>query len=596
MENFNLFQVKLTGGFFAEQQKLNADVTLHSVYERFAETGRFKALKCKNEEPHAHIYWDSDVAKWIEAAAYLLSRKEDASIRARYEEAVCDIIANQCENGYFNSHFQVYEPENVFTRRHDHELYCAGHIFEAAVAASEYLHDDRLLAFSEKYVDYIYERFVVKQDTFFTTPGHEEIEIALLRLYTLTKKEKYKELAAFFLDMRGKTENAQEKKDVRFQSHLPVREQTTAVGHAVRALYLYTAMADMAQIEKDETLKNVVESLFEDIVNHKMYITGGVGADPLKEGFASPFDLPLHNAYCETCAAIAFAFFCDKLSLLSGDKKYADIFERVLYNGILAGISRSGDKFFYANPIEVYLPRIQRNAGRPHSFPAKRLQVFNTSCCPPNVCRFFERLPQYVWYSDVSNSTLVLSQFISCALHSEFVDADVVSDFPYSGKVRIKIHSHGQKILFKVRKPEWSDETFDNEKDGYLVYEQVFDGEELILDFKPTLKKVYANAQVAEAADKVAFTFGPLVLCAEGADNPLPLFSTRIGDIKDAKLTFRADAPTPFAAYLPARYRENENGLYAYTKTEKDCTLTLIPYFAWANRGENDMRIWFAEY
>lgn len=601
MHTFNLKQTRLTNGFFADWQQRNGDTTLRCVHERFAETGRWKALKCEKSDTPTHIFWDSDVVKWMEGAAYFLSRKEDEQIRAWYEEAVQDILTHQREDGYFNSYFQVYEPENIFKKRNDHELYCAGHAFEAAVAASEYLHDDRLLQFAEKYADYIYDRFVVKQDTAFKTPGHEEIELALLRLYRLTKKEKYKELAAFFLDTRGTSDDPDASIEHSYdQAHMPVRDQRSAEGHAVRALYLFTAMADMAILTGDEKMIAAVRALFDDIVEKKMYVTGGVGSTHCGEQFTVPYALPSYTAYAETCASIALVFFADKMLQLTGEKKYGDVLERALYNGVIAGVSLDGSEFFYVNPLEMQLSR-SRFIENGHLMPwsreslpiTKRVKVFYCSCCPPNICRFLEEIPQYVWYADEQNATLTLSQHLSCALTSDFATAEVVSNIPYGGKVTIKLSSHGKKITLRVRKPEWCDLSFPNEKDGYLLYEGIFDNEEISLDFQPKLKQIYGNPLAADLSGKTALSYGPFVLCAEGTDNPFNLFGVSIGDISAAQITPMPDSPYALRVTLPVAYEER-NSLYSYEKnalTEK--TLTMIPYFAWANREANDMRVWF---
>lgn len=599
MENFSMKQVKITEGFFEKRQTLNGSSTLKNVYERFKETGRFKALKCTGEEPKAHIYWDSDVAKWLEAAAYFLYRKEDGQIRAWYEEAVNDILENQLETGYFNSYFQVYEKENIFTRRNDHELYCAGHLFEAAVASSEYLKDDRLLVFAEKYVDYIYERFVVKQDTGFKTPGHEEIELALFRLYSLTKKEKYKELAEFFLDVRGtvEAENTNEGINGRYsQSHLPLREQTSAVGHAVRALYLYTAMADMAKLSEDEGMKRACENLFEDIVKKKMYVTGGTGSVHGGERFTVDYDLPNFKAYSETCASIALVFFSDRMLRLTGEAKYGHILERALYNGALAGVSLDGSEFFYVNPLEMQAERTKhlRSGWTNEPLPImKRLKVFNCSCCPPNVCRFMEEIPQYIWYADEKTNVLTLSLHVSSELKSELADVSLQSGFPYNGKVKMRVNSHGKKIIVRVRKPEWCAECYANEQEGYLVYEGVFANEEIEIEFPMRIKAIYANANIPETAGKTAFSYGPLVLCAEGTDNKFPLFGVKPKGIEGACVTVDERSPFALKATLPAILVGAGTDLYVYELVEEEVTLTLIPYFAWANREENDMRVWF---
>lgn len=602
MENFSLSQIKLTDGFFYERQKVNADVTLPAIYTRFSETGRFKAIKCINQPPHSHIYWDSDVAKWLESASYVLARKEDAQIRKWYDEAVDDIVKNQCENGYFNSYFQVYKPDEVFTHRHDHELYCAGHLFEAAVSSSENLKDDRLLHVCEKYADYIYDRFVEKKDTKFTTPGHEEIELALLKLYRLTKKEKYKTLAKYFLDNRGLSE---EDNIIGAQSHIPIREQVTAEGHAVRATYLYTAMADLAQLTNDLELRQNLEAIFNDIIKHKMYITGGTGSTHWGERYTVAYDLPNYTAYSETCASVGLVLFCDQMLRLTGEKIYGDVLERALYNGVLAGISLSGDNFFYVNPLEMQLERTKDHLNKAkHTVLGKivyvercpipqRVKIFSTSCCPPNVCRLIEKLPQYVWYADEKNSTLTLSQYFTSALNSDFADANVTADLPYSGKIQLKINSKGKNITLRIRKPEWCSVNFKNEENGYLIYEGVFENEEICVDFSPSLRKVYANPLVAENSGKVALTFGPIVLCAEGADNDFNIFGIKIGDISNAKILSLPSSPYTLEVSLPVSYYENDE-LYSYNQGVKiSKTLKLIPYFAWANRTENDMRVWF---
>lgn len=599
MKAFNLFQTKISGGFFADRQEINATETIKSVYLHFKETGRFDALKCeKNEKRPAHIFWDSDVAKWLESVAYLLARKEDKQIRAWFDEAVHDVITNQREDGYFNSHFMVYRPEAIFTIQGDHELYCAGHFFEAAVASSQYLGDDRLLKFSEKFVDYIFERFVVKQDTGFVTPGHEEIELALLRLYDYTKKEKYKTLAEFFIDKRGSVDN----KYVNIQSHIPVRELREANGHAVRAAYLYRAMAHLAMLNDDQQLKTAVRAIFDDIYYKKMYITGGVGSTFVGEQFTSEYDLPNYFAYSETCAAIALVYYADKLFQMDAAPKYADVIERAIFNGVLSGVSIKGDSFFYVNPLESEASKIKfrdwyqntQNWFTPFAPIDERVKVFNCSCCPPNVCRFMEQLGEFVFYE--GENSLIVGQYFSANLESENYSAQLISDFPYSGKVCIKVDSKGKEIALKLRVPSWCDKKFENEENGFLIYRGVFTGEEITVDFGATLRLVYPNPAISDDAGKVCVSYGPLILCAEGVDNGNCLQNYAIKDLTNAKLEIKNGDPFVLNAYLPATFKEKMESLYSFIKPQvKEKTLTLIPYFAWANRGKNDMRVWITE-
>ncbi|MBQ7642604.1 MAG: glycoside hydrolase family 127 protein [Clostridia bacterium] len=595
MKSVNLKQCKITGGFFGERQEINSTETVNAVYDRFKETGRVDALKCKRTEIKPHIFWDSDMAKWLEAAAYILCDRPDAALRKKFDDAVDDIVNNQLESGYFNSYFQVCEPENIFTRRADHELYCAGHFFEAAVAAKIYLDDDRLLKFSEKYADYVIDRFTVKKDTAFFTPGHEEIELALFKLYDLTGKEKYRRLAEFFLETRGREKDYTSEQS---QSHLPVREQKTAVGHAVRALYLYSAMADYALLTGDNELIATLSSLADDILESKSFITGGVGNCYGSERFAGSFDLPNERSYAETCASIALALFADRMTRLTGDKKYGDAFERVLYNGILSGESLSGKEFFYTNPLEIYADKIIENNSQSEGYAKDRLpllrrvKVFACSCCPPNICRFIAELGGYIYY--LSESGLTVSQYITSSLDAGKIKAQMTSDFPYSGKVKLKVNSSGEKIKIKLRKPYWSDKTFESEENGYLVYEGVFNGEEITVDFGMKAKRVYSNTRVYYDAGKVALTYGPIVFCAEGADNKdLPALFAGKGGVK---VTVCRNENIPLKAQMSGYKSISGKSLYSFDKprTEKT-TINLIPYFAWANREQSDMKVWLIE-
>lgn len=602
MKPFSLNQIAITDGFWAEKQRINAEITVKSVYERFAETGRFAALKCSKEPHEAHVFWDSDAAKWLEGAAYLLSRKEDAAIRAWYEESVQDILANQCENGYYNSFFQVKAPEKIFTERPSHELYCAGHLFEAAVAAKQYLNDDRLLGFASRYVDYITERFMVKRDATFVTPGHQEIELALFRLYELTGEEKYRVLGQFFLDERGKkVEQSYDFAESTYsQSHLPVREQRETHGHAVRLLYLMIAMADSARLTGEKEMKEAVEGMFQNIVTSKMYVTGGVGSTHAAERVSVPYDLPNDTAYSETCASIALVLFCDRMLRLTGEAVYGDVLERALYNGVMAGLSLSGDGFFYVNPLEMDLTKTKYNLerwgiNREYAAITQRVKVFDCSCCPPNVIRFIEQIPSFIWYADEQKGELMLSQPITSTLNSSFADCEVQANLPVDGKVSVKVNSHGKPITLKIRKPAWCGVALGGEENGYIVRRGVFNGEELTFDFAPTVQKVFANPKVRENAGKVAFTYGPTVFAAEGVDNDVNLFAARIEKDCKTEIISRENGDLGLKLQVSAKLLAAED-LYSTTRPQGEAiTLTLVPYRAWANRGENDMIVWMPE-
>ena len=599
MQNFTLKEVAVSSGFFKDKMDLNAKSIIHNVYDTFKKTGRVDAMKCVRGLEHTDIAWDSDIAKIIEGAAYVLHRNEDKNIRKWYDEIINDITSNQRDDGYFNSNFQVYQPENVFKFRPAHELYCAGHLFEAAVACDKYLGDNRLLTFADKYVDYIYKRFVIDKDTEFTTPGHEEIELALLRLYEHTGDEKYKKLCEFFIDNRGKkAETEMGDSNLEYsQSHLPVREQFTAVGHAVRAMYLYIAMADLARINYDDELKLALEKISEDIFGRKMYVTGGLGSTHSGERFTAPYDLPNVDAYSETCASIALAFFCDRMFRLTKNPKFCDVLERVLYNGILSGVSLDGSSFFYRNPLEIYINKAKADM-KYHKTPfeifypeSQRFKVFGCACCPPNICRFLEVIPEFIYYRD--GDTVYVNQLISSTLNSD-VYVNMTSDAPYTGKVTLNVNSFGKVVTIKIRKPRWCDDKFENTDGEYIVFSGVFDNQTINLEFSMKVKEVYSNPLVDADVGKVCLSYGPLVLCAEMIDNSVPLSSIIVDDVKNAKVCIDKESNLCVKVDVPAKHFVIDEKLYSFNKpTIKDVNLSLIPYFAWANRGETDMRVWF---
>lgn len=391
-------KVNITGGFWKEKQDLFREKTIGAVYDRFEETGRFEALKCSWKEGmpfKPHIFWESDVTKWIEGAAYFLQKERDSSLEEKIDELVERMANYQDENGYLNVYFTVVEPEARFTRRTDHELYCAGHLIEGSIAYANATGKTKLLDIAEKYVDLIDRVFREEHSAAFDTPGHEEIELALFKLYEYTGKEKYRKLAEYFIDKRGcssRDATYDFADQEHMQSHQPVRMQKTAEGHSVRALYLYSAMAYQARITGEEQLKESCKTLFENITKKRMYITGGIGSTHRGESFTFDYDLPEYTAYSETCASIALALFCRRMWLLDVDGKYADCAERSIYNTALAGISLSGDKFFYENPLAADPERNAFNESRAeglreHLPILQRVKVFDCSCCPPNILR-----------------------------------------------------------------------------------------------------------------------------------------------------------------------------------------------------------------
>ena len=402
--------VKITGGFWKKKQELNRNTTIYAVWNRFYDTGRIEAFDFSWKEgmdKKPHIFWDSDVAKWMEAAAYLIGEKYDADLENKVEGLIDRIEKNQGDDGYFNIYFTVCEPEKRFTGRGLHELYCAGHLMEAAVAYFKSTGKDRFLKCMEKYADYIHKVFVEEKSAKFVTPGHQEIELALVRMYNATKNKKYLDLAEYFVEQRGNnnidfptTNDDIEKNDYYAQAHLPARKQRTAQGHAVRACYWYKAMADLAYEKKDSELADACRDIFFDIINKKMYITGGIGSTHLGEAFTVDYDLPDETAYNETCASIAMILLGKSMMKLDNNTIYADIIEKELYNGMLAGVSLDGKGFFYENPLEINLKNHKRHTSvlAGDRLPiTQRKEVFDCSCCPPNINRTFATINEYIY-------------------------------------------------------------------------------------------------------------------------------------------------------------------------------------------------------
>ena len=359
MEQISFDKIRL-GGFWKNRFEINKNATIPTVYDRFCDTGRFKAFRCDWKEgmpDKPHFFWDSDVAKWLEAAAYTIAISPDAELEKKIDETVDLIEKNQQEDGYFNIYYTVVEPGKRFTKRDNHELYCAGHLTEAAVAYYKATGKDKFLRLMCKYIDLIEKCFKIDDSAAFSTPGHEEIELALIKLYDCTGEKRYLELCRHFIETRGRSKKDADTRDWcdndYDQSDFPVRELPAAVGHSVRAMYLYSGMADLADRTDDKSLFDACDRLFDSTVKRRMYVTGGIGASAHGEQFADDYILPNDVAYSETCAAIGLALFARRMSAACPDSKYADAAERAIYNGVLAGVSLDGHSFFYVNPLEI---------------------------------------------------------------------------------------------------------------------------------------------------------------------------------------------------------------------------------------------------
>ncbi len=591
MKTFSYQNVDLTSGYLFDKQELNRKTTINAVYDRFDDTGRIGAFDFswkEGDEKKPHVFWDSDVAKWMEGACYILKKHRNAELEAKVDALVENIKKHQGKDGYFNIFFTVCKPNGRFIDRTRHELYCAGHLMEAAVAYSEATGKSDLLDCMERYADYIKKVFVDEKSAGFISPGHEEIELALMRMYVHTGKKKFLDLAEHFINIRGTEGDAMSSYD---QSHMPVREQSEAVGHAVRAVYLYTGMAYLAKQTNDKQLLEACKKLWDSIIHTKMYVTGGLGSTCLSEAFTNAYDLPNDTAYTETCAGISLMFFANAMLEFENDSQYADITERVLYNGVLSGMSLDGKCFFYENPLEINLNEHITLLHGTRRFPiTQRVECFSCSCCPPNINRLLASLGNYIY--GIDGDTLYVNQYISSKLSSDGITATMTTEYPHKGTVKFTANGTA-KIAFRI--PWWCESYEINKpytiKNGYAIVEN--DGSETVVEFAITVKAVHADPRVIRDAGRICFMRGPVVYCAEAVDNAHGLHSYRVSP--DAKVTESYDESFGLITLeLDAKHLIDFEGTLYSTEAPKaeNAVLKLIPYNSFANRGESDMLVW----
>lgn len=616
---------------------------------------------------YGFVFQDSDFAKWIEAVGYSLTNHPDQELEKTADEAIDIVCAAQAENGYLDTYYIINGMDRIFTNLRDHhELYCFGHLVEGAVAYYQATGKDKLLKAAMRYGDFISTCFGPEEGKCKGYPGHEIAEMALARLYELTGEQKYLDLSSFFLNMRGTqpyyfdieakeraehdgTEWKQGTDPNRYayhQAHLPVREQSEAVGHAVRATYLYSGMADVARLTGDDAMYQACERIWNSIVNEKLYLTGGIGGTHLGEAFSFPYDLPNDRAYSETCAAIGLVFFARRMLEIKADRSYGDVMEQALYNTVLAGMALDGKSFFYVNPLEV-VPEACKKDGRKEHVKPVRQKWFGCACCPPNIARTVSSVGAYVYTykEDTLFTHLYVGSKASVTLSGKTLDMQMESNFPWQGDVKISLHTadtvegtlafrmpgwcngaqvsvcskSGEKIRISVEKDALRVETDPIQEglmscslqNGYLYLTGDWQDEDSIaLDFPMEVHCVSADARVREDMGKVAFTRGPICYCAEEADNGKELHkcSVDIGRMEREGIrmeNFDELGQKMCRLRVPGLRIESMNngvgkgmvtapGLYHdFTRPEeKEITLTLIPYYAWGNRGEGEMSVW----
>lgn len=591
MKNISFDKVNIDSDFWADKQKLVREVSMMNVCKRFEETGRFEGAKLnwKEGQPNKpHVFYDSDIAKWIESVAYILAKHDAPELREYASNVIDTIAASQDEDGYYNQYYQTCENDRRFTNRDAHELYCLGHLIEAAVAWYNAVGEDKLLNVVEKYIDYVIKCFITDKTAKFASPGHEEIELALVKLYDLTKKEKYLDLALHFTNIRG-TENDTDRAFYN-QSHLPVRKQRTAEGHSVRAVYLYSAMADLALRTDDEELKEACIDLYRNITRKRMYITGAIGSSASGEMFSYDYNLPNIHAYAESCANLGLALFCRRLNLLDESSDYADTIERIIYNGFLSSISLDGKSFFYENPLEIDPALLQR---RGEHYPiTQRLEVFGCSCCPPNITRFISTIGDFIY--NVGNNRVYVNQFISNSAEFDFMgekaNISIESGFPYDGKVKIVWNGSDAELM--IRLPSWCDKYMADEK-GYIK-KTVHNGDVLCFDFEMKAVLFEADPRVQENSGRFALTRGPLIFCLEGVDNGSYLRDISVKADGDMIMGYDKDLDLPVMIVdgYRRKYCDREKLYQPVSDNYVNLKLKFIPYFAFANRGETEMLIW----
>ena len=603
MKQIPFYHTKLEGAFWGEKQRITREVTIDAVYDRFKETHRFDAIKCDIEQQQRegwkpHIFWDSDAAKWIEGLAYALESGRDERLEAMADALIDDMCAHQLKNGYYNCYYNIYDTDKRFSIRHEHELYCLGHLIEAAVAYRHATGKDKLLGLVERYTDLVITVFVDEKIAGFVTPGHEEIELALVRLWNATGKKKYLDLAKFFVDNRGCNDLDPAgyypfAKAGYAQDHLPVREQTTAEGHSVRAMYLYIAMADLARECGDESLFKACDTLLRNVVEKRMYITGGIGSTHIGEAFTVDYDLKNEPAYTETCATLALALFCQRMTLLKPIGLYGDIAELAMYNGSISGISLSGDEFFYENPLTIDLKDHNKNTSTKtgERWPiTQRVKVFSCSCCPPNILRFINSIGDFLYTED--GDTLFVHHYMNSTTRHGDATLSQTTRYPADGSVKLEISSHYKRIA--VRVPGWcsgfSSSAAYEMRDGYAYFDAA-PSIELKFDVHPQL--VVSAPGVHDNAGRAALMYGPVVYCIENVDNDGDIFGLYVRENAQFEVSDSAEFGLPvidadgYSKIFDGRlYAPIQSVRYAHRK------LRFIPYYAMENRGETDMLVW----
>ncbi len=571
------------------------------------------------------VFLDTDAYKWLEAVAYSLSTRPDPALEKNADDVIEMIGRAQCEDGYLNTYYSVLHPDGRWGNLTEgHELYCAGHLAEAAVAYYQATGKRQLLDISCRFMDLIDSVFGPGDGQIHGYPGHPEIELALVRLYDVTGRQEYLELCKYFVETRGGQPNYFLSEIARpeyvflfdefknydpaySQSHLPVRQQDTAEGHAVRAVYLYCAMVDLAYHYNDAALLERCKILWDNMTQKRMYITGGIGSSGFLERFTTDFDLPNDSNYSETCASVGLALFGLRMAQITQDARYIDTVERALYNTVRSGIAMSGDRYFYVNPLEVWPACCMEHTFRAHVKPVRQ-KWFDVACCPTNIARTFASLGQYMYATDGDSLyvNLFVQNKVNLELGGKTVAAQMNTEYPKTGHIQLQLTADGASFPLFLRVPAFAQQArirVNGEEiacvpdKGYVKIERVWQNDTVEMQFDVQPRLVYANPLVRNNVGKVAILRGPEVYCLEEVDNGADLAALYLdegaplreewdADLLGGTMVVRCEGTRLVPTDDTASFCDEK----CYTKEK--ATLTAIPYGSWSNRAPGEMIVW----
>ena len=644
----DLHKLKINDPFLGQYQQLVRDVVIpyqwDALNDRIPEAEPSHAITnfriaagLEQGEFYGMVFQDSDVAKWLEAVAWSLCQKPDPALEKTADEVIDVVAAAQCEDGYLNTYFTVKAPGERWTNLAEcHELYCAGHMIEAGVAYFQGTGKRHLLDVVCKLADHIDSVFGPAAHQLHGYPGHPEIELALMRLYDVTQEPRYMALVKYFVETRGaqphfydieyekrgKTSHwhnygpAWMVKDKAYsQAHLPLSEQPTAIGHAVRFVYLMTGVAHLARLSHDESKRQDCLRLWKNMAQRQLYITGGIGSQSSGEAFSSDYDLPNDTVYAESCASIGLMMFARRMLEMEADSQYADVMERALYNTVLGGMALDGKHFFYVNPLEVHHKSLAFNHIYDHVKPIRQLW-FGCACCPPNIARVLTSLGHYIYTArpDALFINLYVGNSMAVPVGDKELQLRISGNYPWHEQVQIDITSPVPvEHTLALRLPDWCDNpqvalngepVAGNVQQGYVyLTRQWQEGDSLILTLPMPVRRVYGNPRVRQQAGKVALQRGPLVYCLEEADNGAELHNLSLPaestfSVFEGKGLFSHKMLIQAEGFAQRAVESTTQPLWQYDRapgTRQPQTLTFIPWFSWANRGEGEMRIWVDE-